>query len=72
MKSFLKASELYDVACEACGCDDPNCGLMVNPNCHPDAAVRVKFYKATRSLDVTCSECDSIVARITDLAGPPS
>ena len=66
----MKASELYKLACEACGCDDPNCGLILAPKCHPKAATQVKFYKLTRTLNIHCAECDTLVARLSELGGP--
>ena len=65
-KSVLRAAELYDLACESCGCNDPNCGLTLGPKCHPKAGTRVKFFKMTRTLDVTCAECDRLVARLSE------
>ena len=69
-KSVLRAAELYDLACESCGCNNPNCGLTLGPKCHPKAGTRVKFFKMTRTLDVTCAECDRLVARLSELGGP--
>jgi len=69
-KSIMKAADLYGLACEMCGCSDPNCGLHLTPKCHPKSGTRVKFFKIPRTLEICCLKCDALVARLTDLGGP--
>lgn len=56
--------QLFGISCEACDCDDPNCGLVLSPRCHPRAGTWVKFFKSTSALQVECAKCGELVVRI--------
>lgn len=60
----MKIEDLFNVACEACNCEDPNCGLVLNPRCHPGAGTQVKFFKATGVLQIDCARCAELVAQL--------
>lgn len=60
----MKVEELFDMACEACNCDDPNCGLILKPKCHPAAGTHVKFFKTPGGLQVECAVCGELVAQL--------
>lgn len=68
----LTIDELIDTACEACGCDDPDCGLSITARCHPDAGLIVKFFKTPRVLVAFCRQCDAFVEAISLAQEKPS
>jgi hypothetical protein len=68
----LSLDDLIDTACEACGCDDPNCGLMFKSRCHPKAGVDAKFFKARMVFALYCHQCGQEVEAISLVQEKPS
>ena len=56
--------ELFTMACEACDCSDPSCGLAFYSRCHREAGTRIKFFKGAGILEISCVTCAALVGRI--------
>lgn len=62
--AVVTSEELRKASCEACGCDDPNCGLALNSRCHPGAGVRVTYFRNRHTLEIKCARCETPVVAI--------
>jgi DNA-directed RNA polymerase subunit RPC12/RpoP len=51
----LDPEQLRQVACEACGCADPKCPLVLNARCHKGGGVFVRIAEAV--LEIVCATC---------------
>lgn len=62
-KKAITADFLNSVPCHCCGESDASHGeLFLHSNCHRGAPTWVKYVKATRCLEISCSECRRLVA----------
>lgn len=57
-------SSLLKLAEELCSCKDEKCGFVFYCAEHPRMPVRVKYFKAQRTLTITCLECQRVTHRI--------
>lgn len=56
------------------GCGSPDCGhdhtvLLIGPECHPKAGLRVCYLKPDGTLHLRCRKCDQPVGVIAVAAG---
>jgi hypothetical protein len=61
---MLARDQLDQLRCATPGCDCDGSEFFFSANCHPDAAVDVRYRRADGAMILTCNACERPVASI--------